>query len=58
MFRLNHKAYKIIAAEIEKAAEKDPIAGEVAKKNCSAKIRKTTYSKRKTRYKNRISRIN
>ena len=32
MFRLNNKAFNILAAEIEKAAEKNNIAGEVAQK--------------------------
>ena len=31
MFRLNNKAFNILAVEIEKAAEKDSIVGEVAK---------------------------
>ena len=40
MFRLNNKAFNILAVEIEKAAEKDTIAGEVAQKIALKRLKK------------------
>jgi hypothetical protein len=40
VFRLNHKAFKILATEIEKAAAKDSIAGEVASKIALQRLKK------------------
>lgn len=47
MFRLNHKAFKILATEIEKAAAKDSIAGEVASKIALKRLKKL-YSQKGT----------
>ena len=47
MFRLNNRAFKIIAAEIEKAAAKDPIAGEVAQKIALKRLKRLHNQKGK-----------
>ncbi|VEP18747.1 conserved hypothetical protein [Hyella patelloides LEGE 07179] len=47
MFRLNQRAFKILATEIEKAANKDPIAGDVAKKVALKRLDKLRSQKGK-----------